>query len=156
MIKILNFTLIATFAIFSIASVFFHTLPFLVPAFYIMMSIITFIIYAFDKSAAINGRWRTKESTLHLWAILGGWPGALMAQQKLRHKSSKQDFRFVFWVTVIMNLGGFIWLHTSDGSSFLYRYVHNADAQLLGLVPEISLPDFVQIWLWKLDYYWNK
>ncbi|SFG12473.1 DUF1294 domain-containing protein [Neptunomonas qingdaonensis] len=154
--KILGFMLISAFAIFSIASVVIHTLPFLVPAFYLVISVITFIIYAFDKSAAINGRWRTKESTLHLCAILGGWPGALLAQQKLRHKSSKQDFRFVFWITVILNLSGFIWLHTSDGSSFLYRHVHNADAQFLSLISDISLPDFVQIWLWKLDYYWNK
>jgi len=53
-------------------------------------------IKAFSKSAARKGAWRTQESTLHLLSLVGGWPGALVAQQKLRHKSKKQSFRFVF------------------------------------------------------------
>jgi uncharacterized membrane protein YsdA (DUF1294 family) len=68
------------------------------------MSLLTFIIYAMDKSAAIKGNWRIKESTLHLLSLAGGWPGALMAQQTLKHKSIKQPFRFVFWLTVLLNV----------------------------------------------------
>lgn len=89
----------------------------LILALYFIASLLTFIMYAMDKSAAQNGAWRTKESTLHMFALIGGWPGALVAQQKLRHKSKKQSFRFVFWVTVCLNFGAFVWLFTPTGAS---------------------------------------
>jgi uncharacterized membrane protein YsdA (DUF1294 family) len=73
---------------------------------YIGMSLITFATYAMDKAAARAGRWRTSEVSLHLLALACGWPGALLAQQWLRHKSAKQPFRAVFWLTVILNLAG--------------------------------------------------
>lgn len=94
-------------------------LPPIIFAIYIGLSIITYIIYAMDKSAANKGTWRTQESTLHLLALAGGWPGALVAQQKLRHKSKKESFRFVFWVTVLLNFGVFVWLFSSAGSDLL-------------------------------------
>lgn len=78
--------------------------------FYLVVSVITFAAYAFDKSAAERGAWRTQERTLHLLALAGGWPGALIAQSRLRHKSRKQTFRSVFWVTVVLNCAGFVWL----------------------------------------------
>lgn len=74
------------------------------------LSLVCFVLYAIDKSAAVNGRWRTPESTLHLLALAGGWPGAILAQQWLRHKSSKLAFRIVFWCTVALNMGAFMWL----------------------------------------------
>jgi len=74
---------------------------------YPLVSALTFMAYGFDKSAAKRGTWRTKESTLHLLALIGGWPGALVAQQMLRHKSSKAEFRTVFWGTVVLNIVGF-------------------------------------------------
>jgi uncharacterized membrane protein YsdA (DUF1294 family)/cold shock CspA family protein len=86
---------------------------------YIVASLLTFIMYALDKSAAKNGAWRTQESTLHLLSIAGGWPGALIAQIKLRHKSKKQSFRSVFWVTVLLNCGAFAWLLTPNGAATL-------------------------------------
>ncbi|GFO64287.1 DUF1294 domain-containing protein [Geomonas paludis] len=70
---------------------------------YLTTSLITYIVYYFDKSAAQKGQWRTQESTLHLLALFGGWPGALAAQQLLRHKSRKKPFRMVFWMTVVLN-----------------------------------------------------
>ena len=73
---------------------------------YLAVSFITFIVYALDKFAAKAGRWRTPERTLHILALIGGWPGALLARQKLRHKSQKQSFRSVFWLTVAVNLTG--------------------------------------------------
>ncbi|SFE30564.1 cold shock and DUF1294 domain-containing protein [Paracidovorax konjaci] len=67
------------------------------------MGLTTFLAYAWDKASAINGGWRTRESSLHLLALAGGWPGALLAQQFLRHKSAKAEFRAVFWMTVVIN-----------------------------------------------------
>lgn len=90
---------------------------------YFCISIITFLAYAFDKSKAQRGVWRTKESTLHLFSLIGGWPGAAVAQQFLRHKSQKRAFRMVFWLTSIVNATGLVWLHVvSDGQYMTMFY----------------------------------
>jgi uncharacterized membrane protein YsdA (DUF1294 family)/cold shock CspA family protein len=95
-------------------------LPPLVLWSYIFLSIVTFTAYALDKSAARNGRWRRAESTLHLLALAGGWPGALWAQQLLRHKSKKTSFRMMLWVTVLVNCGALGWVLASPGFKWLY------------------------------------
>jgi uncharacterized membrane protein YsdA (DUF1294 family) len=79
--------------------------PTMILALYLVASAITFVAYAIDKRAARKGSWRTKEKTLHLLALIGGWPGALLAQKLLRHKTAKQPFRGVFWLTVVLNCG---------------------------------------------------
>ncbi|RBW46713.1 DUF1294 domain-containing protein [Psychromonas sp. B3M02] len=99
-------------------STFTGKLVWLISAIYLLMSMVTYMAYAIDKSAAQNGRWRTKESTLHLLSLVGGWPGAFLAQNTLRHKSSKKEFKNMFWFTVLLNLGGFFWLHTESGVHF--------------------------------------
>lgn len=88
-------------------------------AIYFGLSTFTFVIYATDKSKAQRKAWRTPESTLHLLALAGGWPGAALAQQYLRHKSSKLAFRRIFWTTVMFNLGLVIWLHSPAGIKYL-------------------------------------
>jgi uncharacterized membrane protein YsdA (DUF1294 family) len=81
---------------------------------YIAASMIAFIAYYLDKMAAKNNRWRTQERSLHLCALFGGWPGALLAQKLLRHKSKKQPFLTVFWITVFINCGLLAWLLTTS------------------------------------------
>src|SRR5215210_1025385 len=61
-------------------------------ALYYGASIITYGVYALDKTAAQNAGRRTPESTLHLMSLVGGWPGALIAQVLLRHKTRKPSF----------------------------------------------------------------
>lgn len=100
-------------------------LPLPVLALYLVASALTFVAYALDKSAAQSGAWRTKENTLHLLSLAGGWPGALIAQQKLRHKTQKRSFRSVFWVTVLVNCGIFVWLFTPDGALTLGYLLNN-------------------------------
>lgn len=82
---------------------------------YPLISVVTFLAYAADKSAARQGAWRTSEQTLHVLALVGGWPGAIVAQQLLRHKSSKAEFRLVFWGTVLMNIVAFVFLASPYG-----------------------------------------
>ncbi len=89
---------------------------------YLSLSAITFLAYAFDKSKAQRGAWRTQESTLHLFALMGGWPGAAIAQQVLRHKSQKKEFRARFWFTVIVNVGVLLWLLSPKGSNMLTMF----------------------------------
>ena len=86
---------------------------------FLVASGVTFLVYAFDKSAAQKGAWRTPESTLHVLSLIGGWPGALAAQRILRHKSRKTSFRFVFWLTVALNLTLLAWLGTPHGRAVL-------------------------------------
>lgn len=68
----------------------------------------SFAVYAVDKSAARAGRWRVPERTLLLIGLAGGWPGAVVAQQVLRHKTCKPGFRFLFWASVWLNALAFI------------------------------------------------
>lgn len=85
---------------------------------YSLASALTFLAYALDASAARRRAWRTSsEKTLHMLALAGGWPGALMAQQVLRHKSSKAEFRAVFWATVMVNVAGFAFLANPYGQA---------------------------------------
>lgn len=91
--------------------------PIVLAAIYVGTSAATFLTYAKDKSAAQRGARRIPERTLHLLAFAGGWPGALLAQQLLRHKSAKSEFRAVFWATVILNVAGFVLFCSSIGQT---------------------------------------
>ena len=61
----------------------------------------TYLIYAWDKQQARNQERREPEKLLHLAELAGGWPGAFLAQRRLRHKSVKFSYQFVFWLIVI-------------------------------------------------------
>jgi uncharacterized membrane protein YsdA (DUF1294 family) len=81
-----------------------------VPVFYAVASVAAAVAYRLDKSAAERNAWRTSERMLHVMALMGGWPGALVAQQVFRHKSRKVAFRFALWTTIALNCGALIWL----------------------------------------------
>jgi uncharacterized membrane protein YsdA (DUF1294 family)/cold shock CspA family protein len=85
-------------------------LPMWVAFLYAGASLLTFLVYAADKSAALRGRWRVQESTLQALALAGGWPGALVAQRWLRHKSRKTSFQVTFWCAVALNCVAVAWL----------------------------------------------
>lgn len=97
----------------------FTALPAIVLGWYLAASAVAFVMYAWDKNSAERGAWRTMESTLHLASLLGGWPGAVLAQQLLRHKSSKKEFLVMFWITVVINVVAFAWLLSDAGRSAL-------------------------------------
>jgi uncharacterized membrane protein YsdA (DUF1294 family)/cold shock CspA family protein len=88
----------------------FGKLHYAVLAGYAMLSVITYAMYAWDKRQAKNAGQRTRESTLQLMALIGGWPGALLAQNYLRHKSKKRSFRLMFCATVLLNIAALVWL----------------------------------------------
>ncbi|MFN7643297.1 MAG: DUF1294 domain-containing protein [Burkholderiales bacterium] len=67
---------------------------------YLVASAITFAVYAHDKRAAVRGAHRVSERTLHWLALVGGWPGALLAQRLLRHKTRKPFFRTMLRLTI--------------------------------------------------------
>lgn len=87
---------------------------------YLVLSLVCALAYREDKLAARSGRSRTRESTLLLLGLAGGWPGALIAQQVWRHKSAKQSFRQAFWGTVILHVLGFlvtVWILRTPSSA---------------------------------------
>lgn len=120
---------------FSVAS---GRIPFFIFLTYLAVSLITFFVYAVDKVAAKDGAWRTSESTLHLLSLAGGWPGALFAQQSLRHKSKKQSFRSVFWITVFLNVCVFAWMFTPPGAHTVQSWV-GAGYSALGLERQATI-----------------
>lgn len=66
-------------------------------------SLLTFFAYRHDKRQAESSGWRVPEATLHGLALFGGWPGAFLAQQGLRHKTAKPSFQLTFWTIVLLH-----------------------------------------------------
>lgn len=96
-------------------------IPLWLPWLYLGAGIVCFVAYALDKFAAITGRWRISEFTLLLLGLIGGWPGAIIAQQALRHKTLKASFRASFWVTVLVNVIAFVVVCSPAGATLLGR-----------------------------------
>lgn len=105
-----------------IISVKVNDLPIIVVVWQLLISVITYMVYARDKSAARTHRSRNSEGSLHALSLFGGWPGALIAQQHLRHKSQKKSFRIVFGITVLLSIGSVVYLHTDGGSWYLEQF----------------------------------
>lgn len=71
---------------------------------YPVMSLLTFALYAEDKSRAKRGDWRISEKMLHLCELAGGWWGGFVAQRRLHHKNIKTSYQVVFWTIVALHL----------------------------------------------------
>jgi uncharacterized membrane protein YsdA (DUF1294 family)/cold shock CspA family protein len=114
------FTLLAV-----VVGTIFGFLPVIIPASYVLLSCLSYIMYTLDKVAAGKDRQRTPEVHLHFVDLLGGWPGALIAKQQSRHKTVKTSFQSVFWFTVVANIAAVAWLVYSG-------IVHSLTASLFG------------------------
>ena len=93
---------------------------YLLAAWYAVLGTACFAAYALDKRAARAGLRRTPERTLLLLGLVGGWPGGLLAQRLVRHKSRKTAFLVKFWLTVVVNLACVVsivqWLKPGTGT----------------------------------------
>lgn len=76
---------------------------------YGLMGLVSFVLYADDKSRAKRGAWRTPEKTLILCDLAGGWIGGFIAQRRLNHKVSKSSYQGVFWLAVAMHYIFWLW-----------------------------------------------
>ena len=115
--------IVITYLVLVAVSVLFAESSKVLLAWYLVIGAATFVVYAKDKRAAINGNWRVPEKTLHILSVAGGWLGALIAQDKLRHKTQKQPFRAIYWLTVVINVAVFIWTLTPSGQAIFGRWV---------------------------------
>lgn len=86
----------------------------------VLLSLFAYFAYHSDKERATSGAWRIPESTLHLLALLGGWPGAFLAQRQLRHKTAKASFQIIFWTIVLTHQ------FLAVDSLLQWRYTRNA------------------------------
>lgn len=109
-----SYIVLVAFAVFFVVATLLWALPIWVLGLYLVASLAAFCVYAIDKSAAKAGGWRVPESTLHLLGVLGGWPGAIIAQQTMRHKTQKLSFRRMFWLSVVVNIVVFVLLATPE------------------------------------------
>lgn len=80
----------------------------LAAAVYAGMGVVALIAYGRDKRAARRGDRRTPEAVLHGIELLGGWPGALLAQRLFRHKNAKLSYQLVFWLIGALHLGAWV------------------------------------------------
>lgn len=77
---------------------------------YASWSMLSFLAYGFDKFKATNRLWRTRENSLHLVDLIGGWPGGYLAQSIFHHKTSKRSFQTIFWAIVLFHNVLWLWL----------------------------------------------
>lgn len=70
----------------------------------VVINLLTFLLYGFDKRAAKKGHWRISEMSLHFFALASGWLGAICGQKLFRHKTRKQPFRAIFFLTIFINI----------------------------------------------------
>ncbi len=98
-----NWAVLACLLMLPLMSALWLAIPlWVVPGILTLMSVIVYRMYSHDKQRAIDGGWRVSENALHLAELLGGWPGAFVAQQRLRHKTSKTSYQVVFWCIVFV------------------------------------------------------
>lgn len=100
--NVLTLLTITTPFIYTSTQIFFSRPNLFVPIaiYFTLVNIVTFIVYTHDKRRSRIAGWRVKETTLHWFAILGGWPAAFLAMTMLSHKTRKTSFQLVFWLTV--------------------------------------------------------
>ena len=105
----------ATFLLVVVVAVTVGRVPIPVLLVYLGASSLAYLAYVFDKAAAVQGKWRSTEQSLHLFSMFGGWPGAILAQKTIRHKTQKRSFQVTFWATVVLNCMGFGLLLSPSG-----------------------------------------
>ena len=125
--SILSYLPIVAFAVlYFVVQILWHP-PLWIISLYVGASLLAFIVYLADKSAAAAGGWRVSESALLLLGLAGGWPGALVAQHVLHHKTRKRSFQASFLGSIVVNVLAFVIL-TSPALAALVKTATEAAA----------------------------
>ncbi len=121
--RVMAYSVVVAFAGLYLVALLLWRVPVWVSVLYAGTSLLAAALYAADKRAAVEERWRVPEQSLILVGLVGGWPGAVIAQQMLRHKTRKTAFRVEFWASVGLNVIGFIVLTSPLYPTFVDRIV---------------------------------
>lgn len=73
-------------------------------AYFVVISLITFLVYRSDKKRAERGARRTPERTLHLLALAGGALGAFLGMRLCRHKTQKIAFKITVLPLMVLQV----------------------------------------------------
>ena len=112
----------AAFLMLVIIALLFGTLPYLLPILYLEASLFTYWLYQADKNAAVARQTqRLPEESLQMFSLIGGWPGALVAQKRLHHKVHKMPFQREFRFVIYGNSCFLLWLLSDSGTDFLHK-----------------------------------
>lgn len=76
----------------------------------IVINVLTFGYYGYDKSRARSQNSRIPELLLHTLAALGGSLGAYVGMQVFRHKTVKGKFQILFWCIVVLQILIAVWI----------------------------------------------
>ncbi|MFQ3234516.1 MAG: uncharacterized membrane protein YsdA (DUF1294 family) [Paraglaciecola sp.] len=117
--------------------------PLLLALMYVLFSAVTYSVYAKDKVAAQKYEWRVPEKTLQLLALCGGWPGAIVAQQHLRHKTQKFSFRLVFYIALVVNVAVFAGVHSQQGANIFHVALNTVVDGLIILIGDSHVAHYV-------------
>lgn len=102
-LKLLALLLLCGLPVYGVVTYWTSGVGWLPAAIYALMSVVAFALYGYDKKQARHSGQRTPEKLLHGIELLGGWPGALLAQQVFRHKTRKLSYQLLFWLIVLLH-----------------------------------------------------
>jgi uncharacterized membrane protein YsdA (DUF1294 family) len=121
--KLATLLLLCALPVYGVVSIGLHGGSWLFSVIYPLMSLMAFGLYGHDKKQARTQGQRTPEKLLHGAELLGGWPGALVAQQVFRHKTRKFSYQLVFWLIVLLH--ELFWIDRLVlGGNFLTRHFY--------------------------------
>ena len=101
--KLLAFLVLCGLPLFGSLSLWWKGISLIPLIAYGAVSLLAFLAYWHDKRRAQGQGQRTPENVLHALELADGWPGALLAQQLLRHKTRKVSNQMVFWLIVALH-----------------------------------------------------
>lgn len=76
----------------------------------LVINIVTFIVFAYDKRQATRGGNRVREFVLLGLSFIGGALGGLIAMYVVRHKTSKWYFKFGLPAMIVLHIAVFVYL----------------------------------------------
>jgi uncharacterized membrane protein YsdA (DUF1294 family) len=80
------------------------------PVWLLVTSLITFLVYGFDKAQSKHNGSRVPESVLHLLALVGGFPGGWAGRIVFHHKTQKVSFTLVLLISTALHIGLVYWV----------------------------------------------
>ena len=79
-----------------------------------LMSVVAFTLYVYDKAQAVKNKRRVSENRLLFFSFIGGTIGSLVSMLLFRHKIKKPSFMIKFSIVAIVQTSA-IYFYISKG-----------------------------------------